>query len=286
MDSAMRDMERLRERDDSATQRLGMWFVAALSTAALVFSVGVLLNRATGTEAEKKNTDPLAALDRAARGEGIDPDAVGLEMAAAAKADPTRPAPTIEPTDLTFPDTLADYDARPEVEAALAAAAAELAHPDPIAESPAMPAPAAVATSPAIAEPAPVMEIEPEVAPEPLPAAVAATPRAHPTPAQALRDPLMASATQASSTGRAPAGADGAYTLQVASYQDPTEANSFADALRARGHRAFVMRAEIPGRGIYHRVRVGPFETVKAAEEYRAAFESTERMNTFVVRNH
>ncbi len=76
---------------------------------------------------------------------------------------------------------------------------------------------------------------------------------------------------------------DGVYTLQVASYQQAEEASAFADELRARGHEAFVLRADIPSRGVFHRVRIGPFESMAKAETYRSEFENSERMNTYIV---
>ena len=96
---------------------------------------------------------------------------------------------------------------------------------------------------------------------------------------------LAPARTAIPSTGpRARAGHDGDLTLQVASYRTEEEADIFAEALRARGHAAFVMQAEIPDRGTYYRVRIGPFDTMGEAESYRATFEQEERMNTYVAR--
>jgi cell division septation protein DedD len=72
--------------------------------------------------------------------------------------------------------------------------------------------------------------------------------------------------------------------VQVISYDSADSAESFAAGLRARGHRAFVMSAEVEGRGTMYRVRVGPFETMREAQAYRREFERTERMNTLLVR--
>jgi len=79
-------------------------------------------------------------------------------------------------------------------------------------------------------------------------------------------------------------GPDGEYTLQVISYDSAEGGQAFAAGLRARGHRAFVMRAAIEGRGTMFRVRIGPFETMAEATSYRARFESSEHMNTIVIR--
>jgi cell division septation protein DedD len=104
-------------------------------------------------------------------------------------------------------------------------------------------------------------------------------------PAAARRDPMVAAASPAElSSERAPAGAEGEFSLQVISYEEGAPARRFADGLRARGHRAFVTEADIPERGRYFRVRIGPFETRPEAEAYRRKFETDEGMNTFVVR--
>jgi DedD protein len=81
----------------------------------------------------------------------------------------------------------------------------------------------------------------------------------------------------------APAGHDGEFTVQVISYDSPEGAESFAAALRTRGHRAFVVSAAVEGRGTMWRVRVGPFTTMREAQAYRREFERTEQMNTLLV---
>ena len=37
------------------------------------------------------------------------------------------------------------------------------------------------------------------------------------------------------------------------------------------------------GRGVWHRVRIGPFKYKRSAEIYRQEFEAKERMVTFIV---
>ena len=36
-------------------------------------------------------------------------------------------------------------------------------------------------------------------------------------------------------------------------------------------------------RGLWHRVRIGPFKTKLAAEKYKSEFDKKERMNVFLV---
>jgi cell division septation protein DedD len=116
-----------------------------------------------------------------------------------------------------------------------------------------------------------------------IPAAVAAS-GAHSLRKAVQRDPLVAAALHGDE-GKiaAPHGHDGEYTLQVISYDRPEPSRTFAEGLRAKGHAAFVVSAEVPDRGRFYRVRVGPFKNRELADAYRRKFEDQEHMNTFVV---
>ncbi|MGH7281502.1 MAG: SPOR domain-containing protein, partial [Polyangiaceae bacterium] len=71
--------------------------------------------------------------------------------------------------------------------------------------------------------------------------------------------------------------------LQVSSFRTRDEADGFADQLRTRGHKAYVLEAQVPGRGLWYRVRVGPFATQHAAASYRSSFESREHVVPFII---
>ena len=91
---------------------------------------------------------------------------------------------------------------------------------------------------------------------------------------------------QARSTGlteTSEPGHEGAYQLQVSSFQSESEGQKFASELRARGHKSYVYRAEVPGRGTWYRVRIGPFASLSEAKSYRSKFEEKERMTPFLV---
>lgn len=264
MDTAMRDLDQIEERNEGEGpgRKAAMLAMAGLATVALVFAMGVILGHGGEPEAEGES-DPLAALDQAA---ALQRTADRGDEAEAADA-----APEVRPEDMTFHDTLTATDERPEVEAALAAAAAEQQHPDPIAPGSVVLPTSTVPvddTVPAIPAPAPVVaRVEPALPPA---ATLAEAP---------VRSPIRADVAPAH------AGHDGEYTLQVISYTNREQADVFAEALRQRGHEAFVVRAEIPGRSTpYFRVRIGPFETQAAADRYRTTFEQEERMNSYVVR--
>jgi cell division septation protein DedD len=81
----------------------------------------------------------------------------------------------------------------------------------------------------------------------------------------------------------APPGREGGFQLQVSSFRTQTEADQFATQLRARGHKAYVVEARVPGRGTWFRVRIGPFSSQHAAASYRSGFEGREHVVPFIV---
>jgi len=245
MDTAMRDLERIEER--SSDDGRG---VLVLSGVGLVAAVAVVVAAVAALPdgSEPQREDPLQML------------AIADEVQAEEANEEPAADPELDPETLSFPTTLVT-DTRPEVAAAMAAAAAELAHLDPVTTPP------------------PRSDIAAG-----LPAAVTAGPDREVVEMAAVRDPLVAAAVPANTTS-APAGHEGRYTLQVISYRDPQEAQVFASALRKRGHAAYVTTGTVEDRGTHWRVRIGPFETRQAAQGYRTTFEREEGMNTFIVRN-
>lgn len=104
------------------------------------------------------------------------------------------------------------------------------------------------------------------------------------------KDDLTAMAVSRSSldesAGVAPPGAEGGYQIQVASFQKQDEADAFVEVLRKKGHRAYRQAAHVPARGLWHRVRIGPFKSRYQAQEYKKEFEKTERVSPFLVDPH
>lgn len=104
---------------------------------------------------------------------------------------------------------------------------------------------------------------------------------------QSPRDPMTALAARVSradgATEEAQAGHEGDFQIQVASFRDREDAEKFAAELRKRGHAAYRQEADVPGRGIWHRVRIGPFKQKFEAEQYRKKLEAKERTAAFIV---
>jgi DedD protein len=102
------------------------------------------------------------------------------------------------------------------------------------------------------------------------------------------RDSLTRAASDAAESAAsgavaAPAGREGGYQLQVSSFRTQGEADTFSGQLRARGHKAYVVEAHVPGRGTWYRVRIGPFTSQHAAASYRSGFEGREHVVPFIV---
>jgi cell division septation protein DedD len=119
-----------------------------------------------------------------------------------------------------------------------------------------------------------------------VPAALAAVSAGRWNPRSIKEDPLIAAAMRVPASRRpaAPEGYAGEFTLHVISYERVEHARAFAAGLRARGHAAFVVSADVPGRGRSFRVRIGPFRSRQQADAYRHQFEADEQMNTLVMR--
>jgi len=263
--SAVRNLDEIQE-DDPTTRpsRAGALVLASLGGACIVFAAVLLLR--SPPKAKVQSTDPLGDLVAQARPGG----------AVAAPADGVG-------QDVTFPGLLSDAkrpttaleathdgkgDARPTMGAS---------PPNPRPATPALPfdlPPGAPTTPPLAADRLPVM---------PLPAQnVLQGPAGDPPPGDTLA--TMAQHVSRDTGGEtAPAGAPGGYQLQVSSFKTQGEADTFAAALRRRGHKAYVEPAQVKGRGVWYRVRVGPFKYRHSAVIYRQEFEAKERMVTFIV---
>ena len=265
MENRVRDLEQLEERDpQDRGRRIGMVVMATLGIVALTFAMGVVVGKAA-EPAETSAKDPLDQLDRVAA-------ATAQPAGAAHAVQKPEPAAAVDAADLTFPKSLTEDEDRPEVIAALQAAAKEEETLDEKAPEATVAAAAAVdakakeeaQVEPVVAKAAPTpppSAADEEEEPAMLPAAVAAGSAGKKLAKVAKHDQLVAaSMPEATPKERAPHGEEGDFTLQVISYDAPGPAQAFASNLRSKGHEAFVMSADVPDRGRYYRVRIGPFK--------------------------
>ncbi|AUX22894.1 hypothetical protein SOCEGT47_034100 [Sorangium cellulosum] len=246
---AVRNLEEIQEEDPGARpSRAGALVLASLGGACIVFAAVALL-RAPAREMPV-SADPLGDLVARAHPAGV-------------KVAPRRA--TIG-EDVTFPALLSDAEnPTTALEAVRDRKAAKAEEPGPPPDAEPGPPPAA--------DRLPVV---------PLPAQHVLEPAVGEVPPN---DTLTAMARHVAreegpETDR---GGPGGYQLQVSSFKDPGDAEGFAAALRRRGHKAYVEPAYVKGRGLWHRVRIGPFKYKRSAVIYRQEFEAKERLVTFIV---
>jgi DedD protein len=250
----IRNLENLQEDDDERRMPAGVTVtLVALGGACIVFAAFALGGRSSQSQAPKG--DPLG-------------DLVSRRGSLPAAAASARLSLDLAPRDVTFPQMLSDDD-RPST----ALAAVRLGN-----------SPAPLPAPPSPAEPPPATD-RLSVVPLPAQTVLEASPivtRPRDALTKAASDAAQINGAAASSE-TSPAGHDGGYQLQVSSFRTQAEAQAFADQLRARGHKAYVVEAHVPDRGTWFRVRVGPFGSQHAAATYRASFEEREHVVPFIV---
>ena len=246
----VRNLEQIQEQDRaSRSSRLGALLLASLGGAALV-TVALVMAKRTGPPARTER-DPLA------------------ELVKSAKA-PTSRAEELDGKDVTFPGILSDSQ-RPTT--ALAAVKDERGRL--VEQPPASDAQGAPTTPPPPTDRLPVM-------PLPVGTLLSATPVTT-EPKDSLTALAQSASTLSDSAELAPSGMEGGFQLQVASYRDQADADKLVEDLRKRGHRAFRQAAYVPERGLWQRVRIGPFKSKFEATEYKLKFERSERLSPFLV---
>lgn len=81
-----------------------------------------------------------------------------------------------------------------------------------------------------------------------------------------------------------PVSQEGKYTIQIASFLEREQAQNLVRWLRERGYPAFMITAEIEGRGTWHRVRVGRFPSKEEANTYQKQLEKKIHLRGFIAR--
>lgn len=232
---------------------IALLFVGA-GIACIAFAIASVAGRHSVLEADRP--DPLLAL--------------------AKKAPLNEPAAKAEPqnTEVTFPKTLSD-----SISPTTAMATIPRSANAPVGNQPA----AAHAASAEALVPPPATDRLPVIPIPPASNVLQSSPLVT-RPRDALTKLASDSAKMNATAGAALGGGhEGGYQLQISSFHSPSDAQTFANQLRARGHKAHVQEAHVEGRGTWYRVRVGPFASMQAASAYRLTFEAKEQVVSFVV---
>lgn len=248
----VRNLEQIQEDDPKRRpSRTTALLLASIGGAAIVMA-GVMSAKRAGPPSTSPE-DPLAAL------------------VAEAKSSASVPPEKLDGTQVTFPEILSDQGSPTTALAAVKDERGRLVRqPDELMLPPGAPT-----------APPPATDRLPVV---PLPAGSLLLQTPVTTAPKDELSRLAASASKVEDGAQmAPAGAEGGYQIQVASFRKADEADAFAADLRRRGHRAYRQAAYVADRGLWHRVRIGPFKTKYEAIKYKQGFETKERVSPFVV---
>jgi len=130
------------------------------------------------------------------------------------------------------------------------------------------------------------IQAQPGSRPESEPEKVATPPTAEtekPAPApKAQKKTKAAPAKVAMKKAKSAEADEGKYTIQISSFLERDQAQNLVRWLRERKYPAFLTTAEIPGKGTWHRVRVGRFTTKEAAARYQKELENQIHLRGFV----
>jgi len=95
--------------------------------------------------------------------------------------------------------------------------------------------------------------------------------------------PKQSQVQTAKATPAAPVTAKVRYTLQLASYQDKSMAENDVKKMKQQGFAAFVVSADVPGKGLWHRVRLGSFISKADAEKLQKELNSKTGLSPIIV---
>lgn len=228
-------------------------FFGGAVIATLVFVLGVMVGRRVEARAVVEGgttvTDPLAALDRLEGGD-----------------------------DLAFPTALRGD------EVSLGSVDANLAkRPKPAVGGPLVAAPELEPEPASAPEPVkPAAEPEPASASEPVKPAAESKPAAEPKPAAAPEEkPARSDAAKQDSASKK---SRKRFTLQVGSFQDKDEADTFFRTLQGGSYSPYMVEADVPGKGTYFRVRVGGYASFDDALDAKSKFEDSQHVIAYVTR--
>ena len=74
------------------------------------------------------------------------------------------------------------------------------------------------------------------------------------------------------------------FTLQLSAFPDRGEAEQFLQKMQSAGYKPFLVQSDVPGHGVYFRVRVGDYSNRKAAADAKADFERRQHLIAYVAK--
>jgi DedD protein len=252
----MRDLDRWKDKVEISLdgRQIFFLFFGSAVAACLIFVTGVLIGKRIEARAlamaPAPIEDPLAALD---------------QLGDADEAD----------EGLTFHKALTP----PKSERAEKPAAVE-AKKTPVIEAKKI---EPKAQAPKAEKPAPVIAVDDKTddedkSPVDTPPPSAAKPKASPTLPAARPQVVQQTAT------KKPDATASHFTLQLSAFPDKSDAEEFMRKIQSAGYKPFLVASEIPGKGVFFRVRVGDYGSRQAAVDAKAEFERKQRIIAYVAK--
>jgi DedD protein len=291
-DRGLRDIERWRDKIEVRLDNRQVFFLffGSALVACMLFVLGVIVGKrleSRGRAVSPEIEDPLALLDkvatspRPAQGGVTFPQALfgtGGKTVTGDKQGKKHPLPAAEgesgaskPTAVALSQSKpAEMGAKPQP-----ASASESKPAKPVATAPAAKPQEASAAKAKAAESKPA-EAKPVEA-KPVEAKPVASKPAETKPAEAKEAkpapvPTVASAGDSKSKGH--------FALQLRSFPDTAAAEAFAQRFAAE--RPYMVMSDIPGKGIWYRVRVGDYASIKDAMAAKESFEKKHNVIAYV----
>lgn len=288
----MRDLERIQERKPFRLESAGMTGLVLLvvGVATIAFFLGSAVQDAGSMLAQEATTGEELGFDDLK-------ESLGQVESKGAKASATSPVSSmgensaknaLESGDIKGTDEDETLGApTPTIKPALAINVPPAPTPLPVQEEPVKVEPVAVVKK-SIPEATILVPAGPPAPIEQARYIPKATPAGGPAAAQALTGE---SSVKARPVRKAPLkrGArstktktKGEFTLQIRAFREAPDATSFGETLSNGGYNAYVVKSEIPEKGVWYRVRIGEFSSLKEATDFQEFFEGNEGISTFV----
>ena len=245
---ATRDGELFKEKIEVSLdgRQIFCLFCGGAVIASLVFVLGVMIGRRVEARTHPERAAATATGDAlAALDQLAAADAEGPGLAFADTLRSQSDGAPLGPVDVSLGKAAA------EMEAAEAKPVAEVKNVQPVAAEPPKPEAPAAKVQPVVVEP-----------PKPEP----------PRPATPAPKAAEVAADKAK------------FTLQLSSFQTRAEADAFAADLQKSGYAPYVVSADVEGKGVWFRVRVGQYASQDDAMAAKSDFESKQKIIAYVTR--
>jgi cell division septation protein DedD len=293
----MRDLDRWKDKVELSLdgRQIFFLFFGSAVGACLIFVLGVLIGKRLEARALALSPapveDPLAALDQLGEADDAN-DGLTFHKALTHDKDkkstePMASMPEPKPAIAAKPEPGKADGARADaarVDGAKASARVDGNRSDGEKPEAAQAAGAKVAVRPEAAKPeankidgARADAAKPTAKPE-----VAAAKPAAPLPAG--KPQVVAAAAAAAPGAKKPDPASSRFTLQLSAFPEKSDAEEFMKKIQAAGYKPFLVSSEVPGKGLFYRVRVGDYATRQAALDAKGEFERKQRLIAYVAK--